>query len=337
MRSQKKRIRHRYINCVMYVLSFIAALTGVGGILGVRPVLAAEESVTKGSISLVCPVEEMELSLYRVADYEETGEFVLTDTFRAYPISLKHEDQAGWQGTADVLADYIRRDGIGADKVSTAGEDRKISFTDLTRGLYLVQGNVTEKQEAGKTFVYEPQVSLLALPDDSLEGDPYQVTAVVKYDKKEKPEEIQTTRIHVLKVWKGDNEEKRPQEVKVDLLKLERDGRTIVADSQVLNKANQWSYTWENLSSEAHWSVVESQVPEGYYVSTTREGHTIVVTNTAKRSIRDKNNAQDQSKKPGAKLPQTGQLWWPVLVLLIAGIVCILAGVSFSKRKKQQD
>ena len=115
---------------------------------------------------------------------------------------------------------------------------------------------------------------------------------------------------------------------------LEADGSTTVADSRILNQENQWSYTWENLSTEARWSAVESQVPAGYYVSTARADSTVVVTNTAKQPVSDKNNTQTQSNKPGAELPQTGQLWWPVLVLLLGGIICIVVGCSFSRTKR---
>ena len=79
---------------------------------------------------------------------------------------------------------------------------------------------------------------------------------------------------------------------------------------------------------------MESQVPAGYYVSTARVDSTVVVTNTAKQPVSDKNNTQTQSNKPGAELPQTGQLWWPVLVLLLGGIICIVVGCSFSRTKR---
>ena len=99
MRSPKKRIRHRDRNYMIYVLTFLIALTGILGISKGNPVLAAEEESTqKGSISLVCPVEGMELSLYRVAEYEESGSFTLTEQFRKYPVSLEQKSQEGWQG-----------------------------------------------------------------------------------------------------------------------------------------------------------------------------------------------------------------------------------------------
>ena len=170
MRSPKKRIRHRDRNYMIYVLTFLIALTGILGISKGSPVLAAEEESTqKGSISIVCPVEGMELSLYRVAEYEESGSFTLTEQFQKYPVSLEQKSQEGWQGAADALADYIRRDGITADAVLASGSDRKVCFTDLNRGLYLVLGQTTELQEDGKTQIYEPQTALIALPEDSKE------------------------------------------------------------------------------------------------------------------------------------------------------------------------
>ena len=177
---------------MIYVLTFLIALTGMLGISKGSPVLAAEEESTqKGSISIVCPVEGMELSLYRVAEYEESGSFTLTEQFRKYPVSLEQKSQEGWQGAADALADYIRRDGITADAVLASGSDRKVCFTDLNRGLYLVLGQTTELQEDGKTQIYEPQTALIALPEDSKETsegkDPYQVTAVLKFEKNDKP------------------------------------------------------------------------------------------------------------------------------------------------------
>ena len=358
MRSPKKRIRHRDRNYMIYVLTFLIALTGMLGISKGSPVLAAEENAQKGSISLVCPVEGMELSLYRVAEYEESGSFTLTERFRKYPFSLEQKSQEGWQGAADALADYIRRDGITADAVFVSGSDRTVCFTDLNRGLYLVLGQTTEMQEDGKTQIYEPQTALIALPEDSQgtsEGtDLYQVTAVLKFVKNEKPEkpeepgspeEEEETKIHVLKVWKQDQEKERPDSIVVELLQTDVEGNTTVVDRQTLTKENQWSYTWKNLSTLMRWSVSEEEVPNGYTVAVTREGNTVVLTNTAKKPGKSDGEVNPPSKKPtdkttdktSDKLPQTGQLWWPVLVLLLAGAICLLVGRVLRDRKEEKN
>ena len=325
MRSPKKRIRHRDRNYMIYVLTFLIALTGMLGISKGSTVLAAEEESTqKGSISIVCPGEGMELSLYRVAEYEESGSFTLTERFRKYPVSLEQKSQEGWQGAADALADYIRRDGITADAMLVSGSDRTVCFTDLNRGLYLVLGQTTELQEDGKTQIYEPQTALIALPEDSKETsegtDPYQVT---------------------------------PDAIVVELLQTDVEGNTTVADRQTLTKENQWSYTWKNLSTLMRWSVSEAEVPNGYTVAVTREGNTVVLTNTAKKPGKPDGEVNPPSKKPtdkttnktvnkttdktSDKLPQTGQLWWPVLVLLFAGAICLLVGRVLRDRKEEKN
>ena len=56
--------------------------------------------------------------------------------------------------------------------------------------------------------------------------------------------EASQTKIHVLKVWKQDQVKERPASVQVDLLRTDQNGTTTVADSQILKKENQWSYTW---------------------------------------------------------------------------------------------
>ena len=354
MRSPKKRIRHRDRNYMIYVLTFLIALTGMLGISKGSTVLAAEEESTqKGSISIVCPVEGMELSLYRVAEYDESGSFTLTERFRKYPVSLEQKSQEGWQGAADALADYIRRDGITADAVFVSGSDRTVCFTDLNRGLYLVLGQTTELQEEGKTQIYEPQTALIALPEDSKETsegtDPYQVTAVLKFEKNDKPGKPEETKIHVLKVWKQDQEKERPDSIVVELLQTDVEGNTTIVDRQTLTKENQWSYTWKNLSTLMRWSVSEAEVPNGYSVAVTREGNTVVLTNTAKKPEKSDGEVNPPSKKPtdkttnkttdkiSDKLPQTGQLWWPVIVLLFAGAICLLVGRVLRDRKEEKN
>ena len=98
-------------------------------------------------------------------------------------------------------------------------------------------------------------------------------------------------------------------------------------------------------------------MPDGYTVAVTREGDTVVLTNTAKKSgnpdgevnpplkrttgkTTDKtvNKTTDKtSDKTSDKLPQTGQLWWPVLVLLFAGAICLLAGRVLRDRKEEKN
>ena len=269
MKYQHRQSCYSRIKRMICMLAFAAVLAGL---LMNTPVLAAAEAEqTKGSISIGCPAEGLEFSLYRVADYKDTGDFALIEKFQNYRVSLDSDE---WKGTARTLVDYAERDGIQADAELKSESDKTVCFENLSRGLYLVKGQEIEVQENGKAKISVPPVSLIALPDAS-QKDPLHIKVNMKYDEEESDNiEVSQTKIHVLKVWKQDQAKERPASVQVDLLRTDQDGTTTVADSQILEKENQWSYTWEDLSSQVSWSVVETEVPSGYTVSTSREGNT---------------------------------------------------------------
>ena len=231
-----------------------------------------------------CPISNMQVSLYRVADEN----YNLVDAFSHYSIDLKQDVQ----GAANALENRILMDGIEADASNSSDSSYKASFTGLESGIYLVVG----KEVIQDGVFYMPQVSLV-----SLSGD---LSVDLKYEMSDKP-----SRIHVLKVWKKDNKKSRPKSIEVCLLRS--DG--IVVDKVVLNSDNQWSYTWDNLSTSYTYSVMETSVPSGYKESCTREKDTIVLTNTG--------NFTDKVEKKDEVLPNSGQLWWPAPVLLFVGLV----------------
>lgn len=236
------------------------------------------------NLTVTCPVSNMQVSLYRVADEN----YNLVDSFSQYSIDLKQDVQ----GAANALENRILMDGINATASLSSDSSGNASFTGLTTGIYLVVG----KEVLQDGVFYMPQVSLV-----SLSGD---LSVDLKVETSDKP-----SRIHVLKVWKRDNKKSRPKSIEVCLLRS--DG--IVVDKVVLNSDNQWSTTWDNLSTLYTYRVMETSVPSGYKESCTREKDTIVLTNTG--------NFTDKVEKKDEVLPNSGQLWWPVPVLLFVGLV----------------
>ena len=64
----------------------------------------------------------------------------------------------------------------------------------------------------------------------------------------------------VQKVWEDDgNEANRPEEITVQLLE-----NGTVVDTVILNRKNNWEYTWDDLESSSKWQIVEADVPAGY-------------------------------------------------------------------------
>ena len=128
------------------------------------------------------------------------------------------------------------------------------------------------------------------------------------------------TTVEALKVWndKG-HENKRPAEIEIQLL---RDGQ--VYDTAVLNGSNNWAHSWSGLEKGRDWSVKEKSLPAGYSAVVTQDGGRFTITNTYAAPV-------------VPKLPKTGQLWWPVPVLISAGLVCYLIGFLLWKARKKRD
>ena len=242
-----------------------------------------------GGSSLVveCPLSGMEVYIYRVAD--DNG---LVSPFDNYPVDLNGDRQL----CANALINYIKVDNISADEYVVSGVDNKAYFNGLEKGLYLI----SVKSVDDGTYIYTPQVSLVNL-DGLLELE-------LKYDKSEKTK----VNLHVLKVWENDNVDKRPSSIEVSLL---RDGS--VFDKQELNKLNHWSFTWNDLDSFYSWDVIEDNVPSGYTVGISKSGNTVMITNTGVGGA--------VVKEPD-RITETGQLRWPVPLLVIVGVVCLIIG-----------
>ena len=111
---------------------------------------------------------------------------------------------------------------------------------------------------------------------------------------------------------------KRPASITVELL-----CNGLVYDTQTLNADNKWQYIWENLPAKDKmrkdnvWTLREIE-PNGYTSKVWEEDGTFIVLNSYK----------------GSKLPQTGQLWWPVPLLCTAGLVLLAAGLMLKKRRQ---
>ena len=84
---------------------------------------------------------------------------------------------------------------------------------------------------------------------------------------------IEFEKLTVHKVWSDNGYPGRPSRVTVHLL---RDGEPYAEVE--LSRANQWTYTWDELDDRYQWSV-EEDVPFGYRASYRTEDNTVFITN----------------------------------------------------------
>ena len=199
---------------------------------------------------------------------------------------------------------------------SNLASDQETGFTVIAGGTLRAAMGVSVS-----VSVYDATPFMVMLPSLDKENNvwSYDVAVSPKFDRSKIPGSSgdDTITRKVLKVWEDKGQEKdRPEEVIVQLL---RDGK--VFDTVTLNAANNWRYTWTALDNGYSWTVVEKET-DNYTVEVTQEGITFVVKNTHNEDIPDEPTTPT---KP--TLPQTGQLWWPVPVLIAAGLLFVVIGL----------
>lgn len=291
------------------------------------------------------PLAGAEFSIYLVATMDEYGELTATDQFSQFHVNIRGKDDEARKTLASTLEGYVLRDAVAPTDSGKTDKEGLLTLPTgedcLGAGLYLVLGSRHTRRET----VYNAQPFMVMLPALDKEANDwiYDVVVHPKFEKHDRPggSGDDTITRKVLKVWDDDrHEEDRPKEVVVQLL---RDGK--VYDTVTLNKGNNWRHTWSKLDNDYAWTVVEQEL-DHYYAQVDREGVTFVVTNTYTEDIPDNpppteptpppeptQPTEPTPSKPDAPkpntptLPQTGQLWWPVPVLVAAGLLLVIAGL----------
>ena len=257
----------------------------------------------------------VKFSLYLVAKMGQGGALTAEPAFSRY---VTGGSQADWEKTLNKLISDFPAGVTPVDKAKTDKNGDAVFPSEgknLVPGLYYVRDTKTVKNG----WIYTTSPFLVSLPNyfDGQWVYAQQVNAKSR-------READITDIEVVKVWKDScHPKRRPEEITVTLL---CDGEIADLDDAVvtLSKDNNWKYTWSDLDATCEWTVTEERV-KGYNNPKVKKNGTIItVTNTC--------NRPDHPR--GGKLPQTGQLWWPVPVLLLAGLVLVIVGLL---RRKEDN
>ncbi len=325
--------------CIAFLLAALLLISFLFGI-NARAYEAEDFSITG-----VYVVGGVEFRLYQIGLIDDSGKYEPTDEYAEYHIDY-HENEA-----AQTLEAYIARDKKEPFLSGNTDTKSRVEFDGLSKGVYLLTGSSSEQN--GER--YSPMPMIVVFYGDEDENFP----VVIKYEK----EQIQNTKdISVLKIWEDNNSKERPDKISVQLLK---NGN--IYESVILNEENNWRYQWKALDGSAEWTLTEKSVPDNYTVKISGDSDDFVVTNTAYTEDEPSVSSEDENSQPinpestpkssfetpnsspnvsspssnpnqsvmGAvleKLPQTGQLNMPILILLPAGLVLIIIGVV--RRKK---
>lgn len=291
-------------------------------------------------------IQGTQVDIYRVADVSADGTLAPAGTFATLPVSWDIQTEADARILADTLAAYVARDAFAPTDSAITDANGVAAFpsaaAQLEPGYYLVLAGA---HQAGSAWHY-PVASLAALPYVYADGSvDYAPIVTMKYQ-----EQQGLGVLDVFKVWEGENAN-QPKSVTIQLL---RNGQ--VYKTAVLNESNGWHVQWTGLEPQYQWSVLEESVSDGYTIGLDGNSGIVAVTNTYTNPEID--NPEDptpddpsnpQGEEPedpqgvsggsgetakDSTLPQTGQLWWPVAALLMAGVVLLAVGVSRKLRAR---
>lgn len=230
---------------------------------------------------------ESDVKMFKIASVNAYADFTIEDKYNSYPV-----DYSDYDTLALTLSAYIARDGIEPEYEFTGNAD------NLDTGLYLIMIDSYIKDD--KRYEFSPfMISLPYLNED----DSYNYTPAIS----PKKSITDVTSITVIKNWDDGNGAGRPTEIVIELM-----GNNTVIKEETLNAANGFRFNFNGLDVNMDYYVIEKYVPEGYNVSIVKDGNNFVITNKKIEPVYDN------------ELPHTGQLWWPVPVLFIAGALLII-------------
>lgn len=243
------------------------------------------------------PIENIAVSVCKIADYN-AGNYTFTENFENSGLILSSLLNSQNPATALDIEEYIIKNNIECLSALSLADGLAI-FDGINMGIWIVMCNSSD------LYTFAPYV--IDINNTNISSNLLTTP---------KLEQIKTEiNINVCKIWDDNNNDKkhRPNEIQVDLL---ADGK--VVDTATLSSQNGWQFTFENCDKNKNYSVVEKAIKNytASYGGNDESG--FIITNTYN----------------GDKLPQTGQLWWPALILFVVGVCFVILGILERKVKK---
>lgn len=306
-------------------------------------------------INLICRKDDiilkgMKWNLYRIG--ERNGDkIILTGSFSDYPIDMSVLSDENVELKAKTLEGYAVADGIAPVTSGETNESGELSFDSLSRGIYLAVGSNLSIDYT----LYVPSSLILEVSDSDVS---FSYDAFPKFMYATLSSELIS--YTVKKVWINDTPESipLPTSVTVELFR-----NSELYDTVILNEENNWEHRWNDLDNSNRWHVVERNIPVNYTVlidynstqyliknsySPTDTSSTVtgIVTSTTTTDVSTTKLINTSTKTTVTPPPatvttlppiaQTGQLWWPVIVFVAAGLLLIIIGLAIKNKKDNE-
>ena len=301
------------------------------------------------------PLQGVKSRIYRVASVDAAGQYTVLDEFKPVFSDSSFFNNGfkfdAWKSCVDGLKSYVKSQKIVPYKEGVSDKDGKTYYKDLELGAYLViSDSLTDSQ-------YVHSFSDFVYPVPLLERDEAAGVMVWRYDvdvapKKESVERIIDEEFVVYKRWEDSGyESNRPTEITVKIYCDE-----VLYKTVQLNASNNWKFSW-SYEPGHEWKVYESSAGTNYTPSLSKSKketkYTFVFTNTYNPPVTPPSDPpetptptpdlpsvlgaiRDLPEVLGARrLPQTGQLWWPLPILVLFGVFFIFKGIRRNNRVQE--
>lgn len=318
-----------------------------------------------GKVTLLCKTTDgiimdgMHWDIYKIGIRDNNDNYVLQEEFENYPVSLVDRSTSAMTDAAETLENYAEVDAIVPFASGDCDQYGELSFGNLEKGLYLLTGDFLQ---IGDIF-YFPAAFIVEIHSEETTID---MTIHPKYIIKSGNDLVE--RHIVKKIWENDEIANRSSYINV---KIYRDNS--LYETIKLDESNNWTYEWstdavyqwnviEEEVPKGYNVVYRSDEPQ-FVIVNTYSGYTDITeptTNPTEPTVPTEPNiivttltdttepTSDSSVSTtgtkttskvtvttlkSEKLPQTGQLWWPVPLLALAGL--ILVAIGFRLRTKE--
>ncbi|WP_026516360.1 Cna B-type domain-containing protein [Butyrivibrio sp. MC2021] len=295
------------------------------------------------------PLAGVKSRIYRIASVDPVGKYTVLDEFSPvfsdsgfFNNGFKFD---AWKACVDGVKSYVKAKDIKPYKEGVSDKEGKTYYTDLELGIYLViSDNLIDDK-----YVYSFSDFVYPLP--LLERDKETEIMTWTYNvevspKKEREERIIDDEFVVYKRWSDSGyENNRPTSITVKIYCDEK-----LYKSVTLSASNNWKYSW-SYEPGHDWKLVETSTGENYTASLStskkEKKYTFVFTNTYNPPETPPGTPPDPETPPSTpdlpsvlgairdlpevlgarRLPQTGQLWWPLPILVLFGVFFIIKGI----------
>ena len=196
--------------------------------------------------------ENVEIRIYRIAKNTDDGNFEKISPYDSYPVSITDiSSQVEWTESAATFMGYIKADSIKPYEIRKTNSQGKAIFSNIEKGLYLVEGVSLKKNG----YVYNFFDFMINLPADE--------DNIIAKPKSDADKIIVKEKTYsIMKLWQdGNNSNNRPDFVVVDILK---NGE--LYDTVTLDSTNNWRYTFKSSEPDTVWSVAEKNISMNYTV-----------------------------------------------------------------------